>query len=408
MYKNAVEKINKFYEIDLNKNSHADEIFDVLKEITDFDSAAIFYLAPNKLTLEYGKNCDNFKDTKIPDELSTKLYSPNETNISDDIKKILQIRDYTLAERLKIKDAVLGILVLTRKHAIFNSDEKNIITACASIISALIKDLEFSKIIKLQIQTMEQGLFESHNKIKTVTNQNKKIKNNEKLQNQFLANVSHELRTPLNSIIGFSDALSNKIFGELNEKQFEYVNDIKISGIKLLEMINEILDITKLETHTIKLNLSNTDISMLIEEVCNTLKPLFSKKRINVEKHIKTKLHITADYMKLHQVLINILGNAIKYSPDGGTIKIFAAKTEGCLEIRISDEGIGISPKYHKKIFKKFFQIPQNPAKEPSTGLGLTIAYEFVKLHGGKIELNPSTVKGAEFIITIPENKRFS
>ncbi len=404
MYKNAIEKINKFYGIDLNKNSHADEIFDVLKEITDFNSAVIFYLAPNRLTLEYGKNCKDFGDITLSDDLTKKLYNPDEPNISDDIKKVLNSKDYVLAERLKIKDAVLGILVLIRKKSLFSPDEKKIINTCAQIIAALIKDLEISKIIKLQFQTMEQGLFESHNTIETVTKQNKKIKENEKLQNQFLANVSHELRTPLNSIIGFSDALSNKIFGELNEKQTQYENDIKVSGIKLLEMINEILDITKLESHTIKLNLSDTDISLMIEEVCNTLKPLFEKKGVKVIKHINSSSHITADYIKLHQVLINILGNAIKYSPQNGKITIATTETSRNIEIRIADEGIGIPKKYHRKIFNKFFQISENTADEPSTGLGLTIAKEFIKLHGGKIEINPETDKGAEFIITIPKN----
>lgn len=404
MYKNAIEKINKFYNLDLSKNPQADEIFDVLKEITDYDSAEIFYLAPNKLSYQFGKNIKTPKDIKISDSLTKKLYDLNQENISDDIKKALQTNKRIVAERLTTKCAVLGILVLSRQQKLFLPEEKNILKTCANIISALIKDLEFSEIIKLQLQTMEQGLFESHNKIQTVKKQNEKIKADEKLQNQFLANISHDLRTPLNSIIGFSDALSNNCFGKLNNKQSEYVNDIKIAGLKLLEMINEVLDITKIESHTVKLNLSDTDISVLIDEICNTLNPLFEKKELNIIKKTNTNITIKADYIKLQQILINIIGNAIKYSPPKGTITIKTNQNKQNLIISIKDEGLGIGKKYHKKIFKKFFQIPENMSSEPSTGLGLTIANEFIKLHNGKIEIKSQTGKGAEFIITIPKN----
>ncbi len=404
MFKNAVEKINKFYDLDLSKNTHADEMFDVLHEIIKFDSAAIFYLTPNRLSLEYGKNFEIFEDIKISDKLSENIYDENQEILSDEIKKILNISiPGFLCSRLSVKNATLGILIIERKENEFSFDEKLIFKTCAKIIANLIKDLELSKVLKMQVKAMEEGLIETHQAYETIKKQNKKIKSDEKLQNQFIANISHDLRTPLNSIIGFSEALAGKLFGELNSKQQEYIEDIRISGIRLLGMINEVLDIAKIESHTIKLNCSIVNLNSLIDEVCNILKPLLEKKHLQITKKIDTDIIFTADYTKLQQILFNILGNAIKFSDENSEIKIEAYKTIKDIIIKISDYGIGIEKKYHKKIFKKFFQISKNNSSpEASTGLGLTIAKEFIKLHNGQITLESEPNKGTTFIISIP------
>ncbi len=404
MYKNAVEKINKFYDLDLSKNTHADEMFDVLEEIIKFDSAAIFYLTPNSLSLEYGKNFEIFEDVKISTEISQNLYDENAEILSDKIKQILNMQtEGFLCSRLTVKNAVLGILVITRKENEFSFDEKLIFKTCAKIIAHLIKDLELSKVLKMQVKAMEEGIVETQQSYETIKKQNKKIKSDEKLQNQFIANISHDLRTPLNSIIGFSEALAGKIFGELNHKQQEYVEDIRISGIRLLGMINEVLDIAKIESHTLKLNYSPVNVNMLIDEVCNTLKPLLEKKNLKLIKDVNTEIIFNADYIKLQQVLFNILGNAIKFSNENSEIKIEAYKTIKDIVIKIIDSGIGIDKKYHKKIFKKFYQVENDKTQqETSTGLGLTIAKEFIKLHKGDITIESEPNKGSTFTITIP------
>lgn len=404
MFKNAVEKINKFYDLDLSKNTHADEMFDVLNEIIKFDSAAIFYLTPNKLSLEYGKNFEIFEDIEISDQLSENIYDEKQEILSDEIKRLLNITSPGfLCSRLSVKNATLGILIIERKENEFSFDEKLIFRTCAKIIANLIKDLELSKVLQIQVKAMEEGLIETHQAYETVKKQNKKIKSDEKLQNQYIANISHDLRTPLNSIIGFSEALAGKIFGDLNKKQQEYVEDIRISGIRLLGMINEVLDIAKIESHTVKLNYSVVNLNSLIDEVCNILKPLLEKKQLKIIKDINTEILFSGDYIKLQQVIFNILGNAIKFSNEKSEIKIEAYKTIKDIVIKIQDYGIGIERKYHKKIFNKFFQTKNSTEKqETSTGLGLTIAKEFIKLHGGKITLESEPNKGSTFIITIP------
>ncbi len=400
MFKNAVEKLNKFYEINFSQN--ADGIFDVLNEIISFNSAAIFYLTPNTLSLEFEKNFSSKKNIKIENELSSQIYDTSKHEPVSELHTLLGTNSKILVKRLIVKGAVLGIIVITRDTA-FTQDEETIFNTCASIISNLIKDIEISKVLKMQVEALQNGIIETNKAYETIKKQNKKIKENEKLQNEFVANISHDLRTPLNSIIGFSELLSNKIFGELNEKQYEYVEDIRISGLKLLTMINEILDISKIESHTVKLNITTIDITTLIDEVCNILNPLFEKKNIKIIKNIEQEIIFNGDYIKLQQVLFNIFGNAIKFSPENSEIKITAEQNHKIITLKIKDNGIGIDKKFHKKIFNKFYQIQNTLSKtDASTGLGLTITKEFIKLHGGKIEIESKLNCGSTFIITLP------
>ena len=194
--------------------------------------------------------------------------------------------------------------------------------------------------------------------------------------------------------------LSNEYIGKLNEKQKEYINDIKISGLHLLGMINEILDMSKIEAGAIKLTLREFEINQAINEVINIINPLLIKKNQTLETYIEN-FKIKADYQKIQQILFNLLSNAIKYTPENGTIKINAYKNNNSAIIEIEDNGIGIETKNHKKIFKKFEQVGE--IQENSTGLGLSITKELIKLHKGKISLNSELNKGSKFLITLPQ-----
>lgn len=401
MFKNAVEKINEFYNIDIAQNPHADEVFEVLSGIISFESVAIFYLSPSSLTLEFGKNFELFEDITIDESLYSKIYKSNE-NLSSCFKHILKINSEILVQRLRVKNTVFGVILLVRQSE-FTDDERIIFETCTSIISNLIKDMELSKVLKMQLETLQSGIIETNKTCETIKEQNKKIKENEKLQSEFVANISHELRTPLNSIIGFSELLSNRLLGELNPKQSEYVEDIRVAALRLLGMINEVLDISKIESHTVKLNCSEVDMNLLIQEVCNILKPLSDKKGVSIILNCSGDIIFLGDYVKFQQVIFNILGNAVKFSPENSEVTVFSEIVDGNIIIKIKDQGLGIEKKYQKKIFDKFFQIPDSTQnKEASTGLGLTIAKEFVKLHNGTIEVQSEPKNGAEFIIKLP------
>ena len=403
MLEKVLQNINKFYQQDFKTPEQTQKMFELINEVVEFDFGAIFYLVPNELQLKFQTNNIFEKTYKIDDKLTEILYTPTIKDISSNLKNLFLLKNHLITTRLTIKGTVLGVLCLARKNKPYTQDEQIIIETYSNIIANIIKDIELAQILSQQTKTLEKGLKETHKAYETIKQQNKKIKENEKLQNQFLANISHDLRTPLNSIICLSEILSNKMFGDLNDKQLEYIEDIRISGIRLLGMINEVLDITKLESKTISLNKTNINLTILSNEVINILKPLYNKKNIKIECEIPKDITMIGDYIKLQQVLFNIIGNAIKFSPENSTIEIKITQSNKNIAIGIKDYGIGISKTNQKKIFKKFYQVENTLSKsELSTGLGLTIAKEFVKLHKGKIEVSSEIQKGTTFTIKLP------
>lgn len=230
-----------------------------------------------------------------------------------------------------------------------------------------------------------------------------KILEADNVKNEFLANISHELRTPLNAIIGFSEILSAKLYGDLNEKQAEYIGDIYISAIHLNGMINEILDISKLEAKAMSLHRTDFFVSQVITEVVNVIKPLSNKKKINVELQMAEDFLISADFQKIRQVLFNLLSNAIKFTKEKGEIDIIVKKNKKKFVIEVKDNGLGIAKKDLDKIFEKFMQLENAyTKKESSTGLGLTITKELVEMHNGTIKVESELKKGSSFIVEIP------
>ncbi len=360
-YEKSIELIHEFFDIQPSEN-FAEKIFGTLKKIISFNSGYIFFTHPTRLEYSYNGNITDINDINTP----------------------------CLEEDLKLKNTVFGKIIITGTE--FSSSDKKIFKACSSIIANITKDAEISKIIKMQVNALQEGYLQ-------VQKNNKKIKEAEKVKTEFLSHISHELRTPLNSILGFSDLLVNEFVGSLNSKQKEYVNDIKISGLHLLEMINEILDMSKIEAGSITLTLREFYVNQAVEEVINILNPLFIKKNITLETNIENFI-LNADFQKFRQILFNLLSNAIKYTPEGGLIKIKAEKEGNFAVISVLDNGIGIDKKNHKKIFKKFEQIGKG--RENSTGLGLSITKELVKLHRGEIALKSSPGKGSVFTIRLP------
>ena len=223
-------------------------------------------------------------------------------------------------------------------------------------------------------------------------------------KNSFIMNMSHELRTPLNSVIGFSDLLLEGAFGPMNTKQSKYVNNILISGKNLLEIINNLLDISRLEAGEKTLKYEDVDVASLIGEVRMSLLSPASVKKITVELKIDPSIgNIQADITKLRQILYNLVSNAIKFTQSKGKVIISACKKEEVLEVKVSDNGIGIPKESHEKIFMPFTQADSSATRGyGGAGLGLFIVKNFVDLHGGKVWVDSEVGKGSTFTFTIP------
>src|SRR5207247_5189189 len=222
-------------------------------------------------------------------------------------------------------------------------------------------------------------------------------------KSEFLANVSHELRTPLNAIIGFSEVLGERMFGELNEKQAEYTEDILSSGRHLLSLINDILDLSKIEAGRMELELRKFDLPSAVENALILVRERATRHGIKLERAIDERLgDFTGDERKVKQILVNLLSNSVKFTPEGGKIHVNASLNNGSVIISIADTGIGIAKEDQEAIFEEFRQVGTNYAqKREGTGLGLTLTRKFVEMHGGKIWVESEPGKGSTFTFTL-------
>lgn len=225
-----------------------------------------------------------------------------------------------------------------------------------------------------------------------------------RVKNEFIMNLSHELRTPLNSVIGFSDLLLEGAFGSLNTRQSKYVNNILISGKNLLEIINNLLDILKLEAGDRSLNYEIVDIASLLTDIRMSLLSSASNKKIVIELKIDASIeNIRADRTKLRQILYNLISNAIRFTPKKGKVTVSAFKKENMLEIIVSDTGEGMFKKYYEKMFMPSTQInPSTSLGYLEAGVGLYIVKNFIDLHRGKIWVDYREGKGSTFTFALP------
>jgi signal transduction histidine kinase len=220
----------------------------------------------------------------------------------------------------------------------------------------------------------------------------------------FLANMSHELRTPLNAIIGFSEVLRERMFGDLNDKQDEYVRDIHASGHHLLSLINDILDLSKVEAGRMELELAPFDLPAALENALTLVRERVERHGLTVTLSADPGLgQLVGDERKVKQVLLNLLSNAVKFTPEGGRIAVSARPADGMVEIAVADTGIGIAPEDQEAIFEEFRQAGHDYArKREGTGLGLALARRFVELHGGRLWVESAPGQGSTFTFTLP------
>ena len=222
-------------------------------------------------------------------------------------------------------------------------------------------------------------------------------------KSEFLANMSHELRTPLNAIIGFSEVLVERMFGEINDKQAEYLADILDSGRHLLSLINDILDLSKIEAGRMELEPTDFDLPGAIENTLTLVRERAHRRGITLGRTVDARLGMVhADERKVKQVLLNLLSNALKFTPEGGRIDVVADVDDDAIEISVTDTGVGIALEDQAAVFEEFRQVGAAARKVEGTGLGLAISRKFIELHGGKIWVTSQPGMGATFTFTLP------
>jgi two-component system CheB/CheR fusion protein len=249
---------------------------------------------------------------------------------------------------------------------------------------------------------IEIGLERAHEELKDLAVE---LKRTARAKSEFLANMSHELRTPLNSINGFSEVLYDETFGPLNEKQKKYVNNVLTSGKHLLLLINQILDMAKVEAGKMKLALSSVPMKNLLNDISMLVENMVSKKKIEMLLEIDEDLpDIEADELKVKEIIYNLISNAVKFTPEGGKIGMRARKADSMIEVEVWDTGVGIAHENMEKIFEGFFRVdtPYSRVTE-GTGLGLPLSKNLVELHGGKLSVKSAGLdKGTLVRFTLP------
>ena len=260
--------------------------------------------------------------------------------------------------------------------------------------SAMRRDLAMHQIAQQQARERLDELMERNARAEMVSRH----------KSEFLANMSHELRTPLNAILGFSEMLQERMFGELNEKQADYVNDIHESGRHLLSLINDILDLSKVEAGRMELELASFDVPQALANAVVLVRERAQRHGIEIALSVDPGLgEVCADERKLKQIMLNLLSNAVKFTPDGGRIAVTATLDGGYAEIKVTDSGVGIAPEDQPAVFQEFKQVGADSArKAEGTGLGLALTKRLVELHGGEIRLQSAPGEGSTFAFTLP------
>jgi signal transduction histidine kinase len=325
---------------------------------------------------------------------------------------------------LSVKNEIVAVVELATLHG-FSETDLRIIDRIAPQLGFGVKQKKLEQDIKERSSQLETANFElvtindnaqSLNNELQISNeqlkeqQKKNVENNRQLQvvsktkSDFLANMSHELRTPLNSVIGFSEVLQDQLFGPINEKQQEYVGNILTSGRHLLSLINDILDLSKVESGKMELELSTFSLRESLDASLMMLREKAMKGGValNMDLAPQADIKIVADQRKLKQIMFNLVSNAVKFTPAGGTVEVSAARDGDFIEISVTDSGSGIRAEDIPKLFQPFTQLESVYTKEyEGTGLGLALNRQLVELHGGRIWVESTFGSGSRFSFTI-------
>jgi signal transduction histidine kinase/ActR/RegA family two-component response regulator len=288
-----------------------------------------------------------------------------------------------IAAPLLLDDDLVGVLNLWRSHVQpFDERETTLLTAFAAHAAVAIRNAHLVR--ALEVRSAELEVASRH-------------------KSEFLASMSHELRTPLNAVIGFSEVLLERMFGDLNEKQDEYLRDILASGRHLLELLNDVLDLSKVEAGAMELALAPVDVGTVVEHCVGLMRERATSKNLELSGDVTAGLGpVNADELRVKQILLNLLSNAVKFTPAGGTVQVSARQDGADVLVRVVDTGVGIPVGDQDRIFDSFQQAGRSASRVEGTGLGLTLCKRIVELHGGQIDVESIEGTGSTFSVRLP------
>jgi GAF domain-containing protein len=353
------------------------QAFDV---VASYNLSSAFLSAIHRTTIDLGKTtigqaAESGQPIQVPDMAHAYNHPYHKFVLNEGFHSVLTVP-------MKGDHMVRGIVLLRHSPGQFDDRVVNLLTALASQSKVAIENA------RLFSEIEDKG---------------RQIEAANRHKSEFLANMSHELRTPLNAIIGFSEVLLDPSLKVTEEEQSQFLMDVLSSGKHLLGLINEILDLAKIEAGKMELQIEPTLLSDILDSVQNTMRSLAVKKDINL--HVESGAlpePFPMDGARIKQVLLNLVGNAIKFTPEGGRVWVRADSGDGAVRVEVGDTGPGIPAEDHERIFLEFQQAGSDAGKPQGTGLGLALAKKFVEMHGGNIWVESEVGQGSRFFFTLP------
>ena len=336
---------------------------------------AMAYIADHPLSLDRGTLSGRVGLERTPGQIPDVLADPDFGRL--DLQQVAGFRT-TMAAPMLLDDDVVGVLNIWRS-AVRPFDEREMAIGSAFAGQAAMAVNQVKLVQLLQEQSAELAVASRH-------------------KSEFLASMSHELRTPLNAVLGFSEVLLEQMFGSINERQEEYLRDIHGSGQHLLELLNEILDLSKVEAGRMEIEYSTFELAEVLDDAVALMRERAISHAIDLRVDTGTGAQtVYADRLRLKQVLVNLVSNAVKFTGDGGTVTVRAKREGPELAITVTDTGVGVPPEDTERIFESFQQGGRGAANEEGTGLGLTLSRRIVELLGGRMWLESEVGVGSTF-----------
>jgi len=360
------------------------------------------------------KFLDSVKERPVSYAITNRLALWAAPVVVEDVSKYPELADISVRQEglrsiaaipLKSNDKVIGTLVLGSHdlHS-FSSEDIQLLAILGEGLGPALKNAELYRALQEKVRQLAAYNDELLRQQQELIEKTREAEEANQLKSEFLARISHELRTPLNSIIGFSELMLDEVPGSVNEEQRQCLDDILASGRHLLYLVNEVLDLSKVESGKTELRLKNLDLTDVLGSVKHIMMPVLAPRKQTLDVIVEEGLPcLHADEDRLRQVLLNLLSNASKFSPDGSKVKVEAVKKGDWCQVSVIDNGIGIKEEEKQIIFEPLYHLAGTLREGNSaTGLGLAIVRQIVEKHSGRIWVESKYGKGSRFVFTLP------